>query len=406
MNVLKLLLVFLLITFPTGVLLRFEVGPSAYVYPTDIVLALLFSYSVYLYALDYKKIEKLPFLKPFLFFVGASLLSLVFSIFIFQIQEVIIGSLYLARFLLYANLLFVFCFVDKKFVSKYLQYAGIAGFAVVLLGFMQYFFYPDLRNLFYLGWDEHLYRLFSTFLDPNFAGSFFVLELLLAAYLFKNEQTYNRRKKFWLIVSILTFIALFLTYSRSAYIIFLISFGLVFLLLRQKKIMITMFVIFVLGILLLPKGLEGEGVKLLRTKSIMDRLEADAKAVQVIEKHPFFGVGFNNYRYAQKKYGFLDKNWQHIHSGAGVPNTYLFVLATTGVVGFSFYLYFLFSLIKEPIKRVMKKKEADSAVLVIASTGGLLIGSLFDNFLFYSSLMVWLFILVGCYYRKEENRRK
>ena len=51
----------------------------------------------------------------------------------------------------------------------------ISGSLIVLLGFIQLMFYPALRNLYYLGWDEHLYRMFSTFLDPNFAGAFFVL---------------------------------------------------------------------------------------------------------------------------------------------------------------------------------------------------------------------------------------
>ena len=46
-----------------------------------------------------------------------------------------------------------------------------SGLVIVGLGFVQYFFYLGLRNLYYLGWDEHLSFIFQL-LDPNFAGAF------------------------------------------------------------------------------------------------------------------------------------------------------------------------------------------------------------------------------------------
>ena len=101
------------------------------------------------------------------------------------------------------------CVIAKKLM--------VSGAIFIVFGYIQYLFYSNLRNLYYLGWDDHLYRLFSTFLDPNFAGIFLVLILLLTVQYFFLE----RKTKIKIVIamfSVLALIALYLTYSRSAFI--------------------------------------------------------------------------------------------------------------------------------------------------------------------------------------------
>lgn len=96
--------------------------------------------------------------------------------------------------------------------------------------------------------------------------------------------------------------------------------------------------------MLLPKSLPSEGVNLVRTASVNSRLVAYQEATEIFLNQPVIGVGFNMYRYSQHEKGFLKENgnaqsWLTNHSGAGVPNSYLFVLATTGLTGFIALVY-------------------------------------------------------------------
>ena len=103
----------------------------------------------------------------------------------------------------------------KSLVKKLIIFIGIF---IVGLGFIQFLFYQSLRNLFYLGWDEHLYRMFSIFLDPNFAGAFFVLYYFLFVLNILIDSLKINKIFFIFHWSYFTFYldCNFLTYSRSA----------------------------------------------------------------------------------------------------------------------------------------------------------------------------------------------
>src|SRR5690606_35834701 len=111
-----------------------------------------------------------------LIFNVIAFISLLINLFWLTGMEFLISLSYLLRLNVYMSLLFIGIFNFNKLQPSLLKKAFIASsFTVVFLGFIQYFFYNDLRNLYYLGWDDHLYRMFSTFLDPNFVGLFFAM---------------------------------------------------------------------------------------------------------------------------------------------------------------------------------------------------------------------------------------
>lgn len=309
-------------------------------------------------------------------------------------EQFLVSFLYLSRWSILAGIYFVVREFSEKTKRNLLSWLALAGVLISVLGLIQYFLYPDLRNLTYAGWDEHLYRIFSTFLDPNFAGSFFVLVfILLLGLLFNREKKTDLFRLALILGTILTLIALLLTYSRSAYLAFFISLSVFFILAKRVWLMVFL-PLFILGIFLLPKNLPSEGVNLARTASILARQESVERAWIIFKDNPLLGVGFNAYRYAQMRYGFLKD--ESAHSGAGTDNSFLFVLATTGIIGFMAYLYFWFKV----LGLAYFLKEHSISKVVIASILGLFMNSLFINALFYESILVWMFFLIGAMERK------
>jgi len=382
--------------------------------------------------------------KPILILIFIAFLSLLFNINSLRLPEFLVSFLYLLRFVAYAGIYFIVSGFDIGFKRKILALMIFSGTLIVLGGFVQYFFYPNLRNLYYLGWDEHLYRLFGSFLDPNFAASIISLFLvLILSMLFsrhfgplrpRSEASLSRVSKrleildepfgltgmtqmvFLVLLSISAFIALLLTYSRSGYLMFFVSAVSLLLILGKKKYVVVLLLMFVIGIIFLPKNLGGEGVKLLRTASLISRSQYLNNAIVIFKDHPVLGVGFNTYRYAQRRYGFIDDiSLKTSHAGSGTDNSFLFVLATTGIVGFTFYLYMWIRILKschpevvsgfrssgvEMLKRVQHDKREERfqkiiSIVIISSSTGLFVNAFFLNSLFYPSVMLWMWVLVG-----------
>lgn len=382
---LKVIFVLTLVALALGDLGRIQFENGIAVSPYDIGVGVLVL--IWLTSLRWKKKNiKRSFLKPILIFTGVGLLSLLINSYRLNLEDFVISFLYLVRWIFYAGIYFVVTSFDSRFKKRIPLIMILVGVVfIVLPGYFQYFLYPDLRNLYYLGWDEHLYRLVSTFLDPNFTAS--VLSLLLILIL-----TMRLGRVGWIFAGF-TFVALLLTYSRSGYLMLFSGMASLLVLLNKKKYLLGLFVVLILGLLLLPKNLESEGVKLLRTASFFNRLESTQQAITIIRDNPILGVGFNAYRYAQYRYGFIKgENWRTTHSGAGTDNSFLFVLATTGVIGFISYLYLWWVILE---KAYWERSSNVISLVVLASAAGLAINALFINSLFYPFVMAWMWILVG-----------
>lgn len=384
----KILFVLLLLVFPIGQIGRVELGGGVNILLNDLIVCIVVVAWLVkkLWMRETFVLRELT--KPMLAFFTLALVALIINSPRFTLTEVFVSSLYLYRWVVYAGIYFVVRDFPEKFQQKILLGLIVAGVITSLLGFFQYVLYPDLRNLYYAGWDEHLYRLFSTFLDPNFAGAIFVLTFILAVSFLLRPRKQLTRLPF--IISIaagfLSFIGLLLTYSRGSFVSVLIAVLLLLLLKGKKKLIIAFLVVLLAGIILLPKHLQSEGVKLLRTVSIEKRLESMEHAIAIFKDSPLFGVGFNTYRFVQFDYGFItEQELRQSHAAAGVDNSFLFVLATTGIFGFLAYLFLWY--------RVMRAVWGDW--LVITSLIAIFVHALFVNSLFYPWIMEWLWILVG-----------
>lgn len=395
MDVLKrILFVLLLVGLISGEVLRFDNGKGFAITFFDITVILFVGVSFLINLFQRNSLAITKVHKFALWFVGIGLVSLLLQVFQLTPYQTIVATLYAVRFLVYTlGISWSVQLFDEKF-KKRLPYLLLGSSTVLaFLGLLQYVFYPYLRNLYYAGWDPHLYRVFATFLDPNFIGLFYVCGIILGIYLLfeKSRHGFRLYQAGLGLVTLINICALFLTYSRGAYMAFLI--GLCIMLWRSgyKKFILAalgMMILLVIGVELVSP--HSEGTKLFRTASIRDRTISLQQVTTIISHHPFLGVGFDAYRYAQEREGFLTTKVDTTHSGAGTDNSFLFAFATTGIAGLLAYLLMTYNILKTSYK----SKTVVGRTL-FASYIAFIIGSFFINALFYPFILILIWTFEG-----------
>src|SRR3989338_8239316 len=155
------------------------------------------------------KLKKPPlFIVSAASFIAIATLSLILTPLHLNIQEYLTSFLYIFRFAVYILLgWLIFSRAFPAIKNNTPQILIFSGLGLAILGLMQFIILPDLGFLTKDGWDPHYFRTVSTFLDPNFAGAFFVLTLILP-----------RQSS---VLSLIVYLALMTTFSRSSYLMFL-----------------------------------------------------------------------------------------------------------------------------------------------------------------------------------------
>lgn len=314
-----------------------------------------------------RRLPKLKLLKPILAFASIAFLSLLLAISQLPFANLLISSLYLWRWLAFAAVFFAV----RQNQPKNLTQALIAsGFVVAVSGLLQYILLPDTRFLFTSFWDDHYYRLIGTFFDPNFTGLYLSLTILLIIQNFKFIKKQNHFAICYLLF-VICVSALALTFSRSSYLAFLT--GLFFIFAKSIKKFIVFMLVFTLFIFMLPKP-GGEGVNLLRNSSINARLLSSQQTLKLIKQKPLLGHGFNTLRFIRQDFT--------SHSAAGADNSFIFLLATTGIIGLIIYLWLL--------KEIWVTHFALRPLLL-----AFIIHAQFVNSLFFAPLMLYFWLIIS-----------
>jgi hypothetical protein len=283
------LLFLLFIIFPFGQLFRFSLYPGVNLHILDIICFLLSS-SFLLLKKDYKWPAFTWCLTSFWL---VALFSLLVSAIKYDLTNVLVGALYLIRFIVYSSLYFVvdWCIKnDKTIKQKVLSGLQVVGFSIAVFGLLQYVFYRDIRPLKEFGWDPHLNRLFGTFIDPAFIGILLVFYLLLIC-----NELGNNFKKIHVLQLLLGLGALYLTYSRASYLALLAGLAGLLIAKGKTKILLVSSFLFIISLFFLPRT-EGIGTKLERTSTILSRVGNYQETLVIISKEPLFGVGFKCFR--------------------------------------------------------------------------------------------------------------
>ena len=373
-----------------GQLVRFPLIQGITVYAHDLMIVLLLAY--WMFRKPKRKLNFTLFIPLKVFFLVA-LVSLAVNSFTQPFNAFLEGLAYCIRFFLYSGLYFV---VSGERRIRWEIFLYRTGVVFTLLGIIQYVLYPNLRNLSYLGWDPHYYRLFSTFLDPNFAGLFIVVTFFLGLHIYRIVK-----KKYWIIFSqLLLIIALILTLSRSSWLAFLVP----FVWLIWKKRLWKFFIgigIFIICLFFLPLPYR-QITPIFRQETALARANNWIYSIELVKQKPIFGYGFNLLRSIQEPVTSQPVDSQLSHASAGLDNSFLFVLVTTGIIGGTAWIYLLVSMGKMGIYLMRSKKNTMLGETYILTISAICIHSLFVNSLFYPWIMIWMWILAGV----VEGKRK
>lgn len=393
-----------------GELYRLPIGPDNGLIVTDLAIPLFSGVWSFKKLLDQKSgAPKSKLWTPLLLFSAAAVLSLVLSTTFLPIKEVLLGSTYLIRYVSYALLAFIVMdeIKNEQEAKSLINCIIASALLLAIAGFMQLIVYPDLKALEEYGWDPHINRLVSTWLDPNFIGGFFAMVIAITLSLFFSTKKLSDKIALLTIVAILG-IALFLTYSRSAYIALAVSI-LVIGVLRSRTMLITCVVLFIIGVNVSPRAaerLEGlaTSVQSLISQSAQNpdptarlRIKSWEQTLTLIQKRPIQGSGYNTLKYVNYQEGFVEDT--DIHSASGSDASLLTILATTGILGFSPFLWLHFLVLKKSWKawRGHPKNQTLQGLSLglLAALLGLLTHSLFVNSLVFAPILLYLWISVG-----------
>lgn len=235
----------------------------------------------------------------------------------------------------------------------------------------QYVLYPNLRNLYYLGWDPHWYRVFGTFFDTSITSSVFLISFFWLAC-----------QKKTIFVKVLLFCMLVLmlfTYSRALYIS--LFGGLLYIALINRKLhyVIAAFFLFLGVVAILPRP-AGESVRLERMFSIHSRISDVKDGLQTFKHAPVFGIGYNRIGFVRSQ-----KELTSIpdHSRFSYSSTYITLLASSGIVGLAGFLFFVGNLFA-------RGRGVVRAIIVT-----LMIYAFFDNIFLHTFVLTLLLIIVA-----------
>jgi len=362
----------------------FKIGDSN-IYAFDVVV-ILFGLFGFLYFALVKKTFKIQ--KSHLFFLIFSLIalvSLIYSLFKFNFVDILSGSMYLIRFVGYLlSGIVVFNMLKKNNISEkeFFYSIVISGVILGIGGIVQLILLPDFEVLDpLLGWDPHKYRLASSFFDPNFVGAYLSICI---AFLFDKYYKSSEKKDFKKIDFVFfsfILVCLFLTFSRSAWamlavIVFIYGFF------KSKTLLYVSLIVVFCAYFAVPRVQTRISGATDPADSARYRIESWKNAWEVSKDNLLMGVGFNNFKEAQRDLGILTADKLTSHSASGSDSSLLLILATTGIPGLLAYVAALTS-------NVFKKKKLD--VFILAVTCGILVDSLFINSLFYPQIMFLLF---------------
>jgi len=231
---------------------------------------------------------------------------------------------------LYSSVIAIVQFLLQHSVGGPLWWLGERSFSSITPGIAQFNFCHPLNHVCSL-----VMRAYGTFPHPNVLGGF--LAILLPLLIF------NQTKKFSIIkplIIILGIIALFLTFSRSAWIAALIGVGLMnYELWKKSKLFMPTILVSMIIILFIASSVG------LRDESVIVRTQLNNSAIKMFLESPVLGKGLGNFLVTlpdtipSRQIYFL----QPVH------NIYLLVLSETGVIGFTLFIGLLWTARKKRI---------------------------------------------------------
>lgn len=368
-------------------------------------------------------IKRTPLDIPLLLFLGANILSTIFSM---DPHTSIWG--YYSRsngglLSLISYLLLYWAFVsnmDFEKVKTTLKFGLASGFLISLWAILEHFGVSPscviLRGDFNAScWIQDVQaRVFATLGQPNWLAAYLAMLIFPALYFFQTATKNSRAIGYWLIATGY-YLAFTFTYSRGPTLGLLTGLVLFFalMLLQSRKTALKQ-LIFILVSFLIVNVLFGSALTSFRlvskfaaptrpgialpttsgtqlenggTESGQIRFIVWKGALDVFKHNPIFGSGLETFAYSYYQYRPVEHNltseWDFLYNKA--HNEYLNYLATTGIVGFSAYIIIIISF----IIFILKKRKSGN--LLLYSLLASYISYLIYNFFLFSVVIIAVF---------------
>jgi O-antigen ligase len=363
--------------------------------------------------------QAIKFLKIFALFILLAIFSLLLALLNLPARDVLSGSLYLIRLIGYFALFPITISLlstpnnpsqptispaelQKNF-QNILIFIGLSSLLIAFTGFIQLQILPNLEGLESLGYDPHINRLVGSWLDPNFIGGFFAFIICIFSSLIFYLKDRRQQILIFFLIAVLA-IALFLTYSRSAYLAAAV--GLLILgLIKSRKALIILIILATLGLSISDRAQQRVGELVTSITSVLFntaenpdptarlRIENWNQTLTLIQEKPLFGHGYNTLTYVKLEHGFL-KNADN-HAASGSDSSLLTILATTGLFGLITFLIILLQPIILSLRTWLKQNNPLYQGYSLGLFTGyltLLIHSNFVNSLLFPQIMIFYFI--------------
>lgn len=299
--------------------------------------------------------------------------------------------------------------IESKMQLKILLFLMVSGGALVALyGFYQYIFQDKFGGVWVdTEMFEGMFRVYSTFANPNVLGEYLLLIIPLSVACFFITKPIIM-KLFYLGATGAMMLCLILTYSRGCYIGILVAAAVFMVLLDKRFIFLG-----ILGLLLLPFVLPETilnrflSIGNMSDSSTSYRVYIWMGTIAMLKDYWFSGVGPGEaaFNVVYPVYGYNGISAPHAH------NTYLQIMCDSGIIGIFAFIVVIYQYFKALFCAYLKEKDVTARILMISAMSavtGFLVQSLFD-YTFYNyrvMLLFWTMIGMGIVFSKYSKLKE
>ncbi|MCJ7740514.1 O-antigen ligase family protein [Candidatus Microgenomates bacterium] len=252
-------------------------------------------------------------------------------------------------------------------------------------------FYATTPGIALFSWFGKLFlRPYATFSHPNVLGGFLAITLPLFLYAVLGLK--RKVSKIWLLwfktMILVGNLVLFISFSRSAWVVCLLGYAFVLLVNNKKKIswlnnhksfLLTLIYSLMIFSIILPLFISRFSFG--QNQSLSERTNLVKTALTMLAQKPIFGWGLNNFIVQAKNYSF---GLSDLYIFQPVHNLYLLVVTETGLTGFLFFTVLLTTTFFKSMQK--------NFIVTVSLTAIILLGC-FDHY-FFTLQQAQLFLTV------------
>ena len=317
-------------------------------------------------------------------------------------------SLYVVSFVLFFVLVNQLNSRDRLY--RFLVLGLLAALLVSFYGIYQYIIGVPVESA-WVDMDRHPLlrtRVYSVFGNPNILAEYLVMLIPFSLALVWSEKNGWKRFIFLGIAAVMG-LTLLLTFSRGGW-VGMAAALLVFALLKDRRFLLLLIPLALAGIAFLPQVVLERLVTIfsIEDTSNVYRLVVWREALGIIRDFWATGVGLGHQSFMEVyPYYMITRVKSPFH----VHNTYLQFLVETGVIGFTLFVWLLFSIIKKGIKSLKHAQDPflrNITIAALAATVGVMTQGFGEHILYMPKIITlfWLnaAVIFACIALQKNHR--